>query len=75
MIPAKAASKVLRSAAERLGGVELLAAHLGVTPEVVQRQIDGTCPVSEAEYLKAVDLVLEDVSVPRPGSSTRTPRA
>jgi hypothetical protein len=52
-----------------------LAAHLGVTPEVVQRQIDGTCPVSEAEYLKAVDLVLEDVSVPRPGSSTRTPRA
>lgn len=73
MIPAKAASRVFRRAAERLGGVDQLAAHLGVTPEVLQRQIDGTCPVTEAEYLKAVDLVLEDVSIPRTNSSARTP--
>ena len=73
MIPAKAASKVLRRAAERLGGVELLAAYLGLTTEVIQRQIAGTSPVTEAEYLKAVDLVLEDVSIPRADSSARPP--
>lgn len=59
-IPAEAASKVLLRAAERLGGVELLASHLGLSPKVIQSQIDGTRPVPEAEYLKAVDVVLGD---------------
>ena len=58
MIPAGAASNVLLKAAQRLGGVEKLAAHLGLTPVVIRRQIDGTYPVSEVEYLKAVDVVL-----------------
>jgi hypothetical protein len=74
MIPAKAASKVLLKAAERLGGVEKLAAHLGMTAQVLKRQIEGTYPVSEVEYLQAVDVVLGELpTASTTGSSPSRP--
>ena len=69
MIPPKAASIVLLRAAERLGGVEKLATRLGVRPGVLRLQIAGDAPVTEVEYLAAVDIVLGESAARGDGSS------
>ena len=69
MVPAKAASVVLLKAAEKLGGIEQLAIRIGVRADVLRSQISGSAPVTEVEYLKAVDIVLgEEPPGPRPSA-------
>lgn len=58
MIAQKVASVVLERAAEKIGGKKQLADRLGVPVRALGEYIDGTAPVSEDLYLKAVDIVL-----------------
>jgi hypothetical protein len=66
VIEHKAASTVLAKAAQKVGGRQELAARLGVRSDALEQYIEGTLPVSEDLYLKAVDIVLGDADSPKP---------
>jgi hypothetical protein len=51
-------ARTLRKAAEALGGIEALARHLGVATEDVYLWAQGSKPIPQAVFLKAVDLVV-----------------
>ena len=55
-------ARVLRRAAEILGGVEQLAAHLGVPAEDVVAWIQRMRDVPVNVFLRAVDIVTQDSS-------------
>lgn len=72
VIAHKAAQLVLAKAAEKLGGTNALAECLGVRPDALRQYIEGSLPVTEELYLKAVDIVLGDPDSP-PEDSTPAP--
>ena len=53
-------SRALRRAAQTLGGVEALRAHLQVSMTLLQRWIQGETLPPEAVFLKVVDLLSEN---------------
>ena len=59
MAASKDAALVLAKAVEKLGGVKAFAARLGVSERVLQSYIDGTEPIPDSLYLKAVDVILD----------------
>ena len=50
---------MLEQAATRLGGVENLAKKLGVSQRAVKLYLDGAAPLSDALFLRLVDLLSE----------------
>jgi hypothetical protein len=64
VIAQKAAQVVLAKAAEKMGGTDALAEYLGVRPDGLRQYLEGSLPVSEELYLKAVDIVLGDPDSP-----------
>ena len=57
-------ARVVRRAAEIMGGVEPMAQHLGVPMEDVVLLMNGTKNVPTAVFLKAVDIVTRDSATP-----------
>lgn len=57
-------ARVVRRAAEIMGGVEPLARQLVVRTEDLVLWIDGTKNVPTAVFLKAVDIVTQDSAKP-----------
>ena len=57
-------ARVVRRAAEIMGGVEPLARHFGVSMEDVVLWINGTKNVPTAVFLKAVDIVTQGSAKP-----------
>jgi DNA-binding transcriptional regulator YdaS (Cro superfamily) len=53
-------ARVVRRAAEILGGVDALAAQLGVPTDDVVQWVQGTKSVPTSVFLKAVDIVTRD---------------
>ena len=76
MIPHKAAAVVLEKAAAKVGGMKPLANALGIREGVLTHYVEGTHPVPEDVYLRAVDIVLGDPDKPPPQSAkeSRKPR-
>lgn len=64
MIPHKAAAVVLAKAATKVGGMKQLAFALGLRPSVLAHYLEGTQPVPEELYLRAVDIVLGEPDEP-----------
>lgn len=52
-------TRVVRRAAEIVGGIEQLAKRLGVSQARVWNWLDGTESPSQDSFLRAVDIVLE----------------
>ncbi len=57
-------ARVVRRAAEIMGGVEPFARHLGVPMVDVVLWMNGTKNVPTAVFLKAVDIVTQDRAEP-----------
>jgi hypothetical protein len=55
----EARQRLLEQAAVRLGGVEILAKKLGVTQRALKLYLSGAAPLSDALFLKLVDLLSE----------------
>ena len=53
--------RVLARAAAKLGGVEALAEHLAIRQRLLQSYITGAEPVPDALFLRAIDIILDDV--------------
>jgi hypothetical protein len=53
----EARQRLLQQAAARLGGVENLAKKLGVTQRVMKLYLSGAAPLSDALFLRLVDLL------------------
>jgi hypothetical protein len=53
--------RVLERAAARLGGAAALAAKLGIGERVLSRYLEGRELVPDALFLRAVDIVLEQL--------------
>jgi hypothetical protein len=58
--------KLLAHVANRLGGVEALAARLGISPRVLGAYLSGHELIPDALVLRVVDLVLGDTEKARP---------
>lgn len=50
--------RTLHRACEKIGGIGPLARHLGVSAITLTRWLEGTVPVPQTAFLKAVDLLL-----------------
>lgn len=59
------ARRVLARAAVLLGGVDRLAGRLNLTQRELGELLTGGAPVSDALFLAAIDIVLEDLPAPR----------
>lgn len=55
----EARQRLLEQAAARLGGAENLAKRLGVTQRAMKLFLSGAMPLSDALFLKLVDLLSE----------------
>jgi hypothetical protein len=53
----EARQRLLEQAATRLGGVENLAKKLGVTQRAMKLYLSGAAPLSDALFLRLVDLL------------------
>jgi hypothetical protein len=53
----EARQRLLEQAAARLGGVENLAKKLGVTQRAMKLYLSGAAPLSDALFLRLVDLL------------------
>jgi hypothetical protein len=53
----EARQRLLEQAAARLGGVENLAKKLGVTQRAMKLYLNGAVPLSDALFLRLVDLL------------------
>jgi hypothetical protein len=53
----EARQRLLEQAAARLGGVENLAKKLGVTQRAMKLYLSGAVPLSDALFLRLVDLL------------------
>jgi hypothetical protein len=53
----EARQRLLEQAAARLGGVEKLAKKLGVTQRAMKLYLSGAAPLSDALFLRLVDLL------------------
>jgi len=53
--------RVLARAAAHLGGSEALAARLDVSHRVLQLYLTGQEPISDALFLRAVDIILAEL--------------
>ena len=53
----EARRRLLEQAAARLGGAENLAKKLGVTQRAMKHYLNGAAPLSDALFLKLVDLL------------------
>jgi hypothetical protein len=53
----EARQRLLEQAAARLGGAENLAKKLGVTQRAMKLYLSGAAPLSDALFLKLVDLL------------------
>ena len=52
--------RVLARAAAMLGGVEALAARLGMSQRLLAHYIEGSDPIPDALLLSAIDVVLDE---------------
>ena len=69
-------ANTLRRAAEIVGGEEVLALHLGITPSHLALWIAGAGHAPDAVFLAAVDIVLEGgltQQPPKPGALASNP--
>lgn len=55
------ARRVLARAAAKLGGVEALASHLMIGPRILRHYIAGSEPVPNVLFLRAVDIILDEL--------------
>ena len=53
--------RVLARAAAKLGGVEALASSLRISRKLLMAYITGGEPVPDVLFLRAIDVILEDV--------------
>ena len=53
--------RVLARAAAKLGGIEPLAERLGISQRLLQYYISGREPVPDSLFLRAIDIILDDV--------------
>ena len=60
---------VLRKVVQRLGGIHTAAVALAVSPSDITRYIDGTLLAPDDVFLRAIDLVPDDLPVILSGSS------
>ena len=58
--PTNVHARALRRAAQILGGVEALRAHLGVSMKDLSRWMAGEAGAPETVFLRVVDLLAED---------------
>ena len=64
MVPNIAARQVLAKAAMVAGGVDKLAARFGMSPRVLKLCIEGGQKIPDELYLRAVDVVLDEIAEP-----------
>jgi hypothetical protein len=57
----EARQRLLEQAATRLGGVENLAKKLGVTQRAMKLYLSGAAPLSDALFLRLVDLLSDQL--------------
>ena len=63
----------IKRAAELLGGLDKLGAHIGVDPRDLERWANGVGEPSDATFLKIVDIVLGKDSGAPHGITLRAP--
>jgi hypothetical protein len=71
----EARQRLLEQAAARLGGVENLAKKLGVTQRAMKLYLSGAAPVSDALFLKLVDLLSDQWGSDGPRPPGRDPNS
>src|SRR3954471_6723034 len=62
---------ILQRAATLVGGVEPLRVRLNVSPDLIERWLEGRGKVPPAVFLKTIDILLEALSSGRPDREKR----
>jgi hypothetical protein len=70
MPPPEATKRLLAHAAARLGGVEPLAKHIGISERLMKLYLEGAQPLPDALFLRIVDLISDDDGGQKPKSNS-----